>query len=266
MRPRPSSRPPKAVFERLRDLATDKARAAGKPAYTVFTDATLRDLAKRMPADETGLRAVTGIGPSKLEQYGDELLALLAELATEAAVTSSNLPSPPPPRTCRRHLLEPATRTCRDRRDVAAGSERLPQVPTRRRTSAAVAAAVVDDAAVAQGDAAVDPLDEVRVVGGDHEGRRRRRGPRRAAPSSAARPGGVEADERLVDQQQRERPHQADGEPRLLAQAAAEAGGQVVDPVGEPEAADELVDVGVGTAAPCMAVTYSRCSRTERSS
>jgi DNA helicase-2/ATP-dependent DNA helicase PcrA len=69
-----------AAFERLRAWRTDKARAAGKPAYTVFTDATLRELAKRLPADETGLRQVAGIGPAKLDAYGDELLALLAEL------------------------------------------------------------------------------------------------------------------------------------------------------------------------------------------
>ena len=59
---------------------TERARTLGKPAYTVFTDATLRDLATRMPDSEVGLRAVAGIGPSKLEQYGDELLALLSSL------------------------------------------------------------------------------------------------------------------------------------------------------------------------------------------
>ena len=82
--------------------------------------------------------------------------------------------------------------------------------------------AVVDDHAVAQGDAAVDPLDEGRVVGGDDE----------AAPSawSSSRivssdglAGGVEADERLVDEQQLEGPHQAERDRRALAQAAAEA-------------------------------------------
>jgi DNA helicase-2/ATP-dependent DNA helicase PcrA len=69
-----------AAFERLRTWRTDKARAAGKPAYTVFADATLRELARRLPSDETGLRQVSGIGPAKLDAYGDELLALLAEL------------------------------------------------------------------------------------------------------------------------------------------------------------------------------------------
>ena len=69
-----------AVFERLRAWRTDKAKAAGKPAYTVFTDATLRDLARRMPTDESDLRRVHGVGPAKLDNYGDELLKLVAEL------------------------------------------------------------------------------------------------------------------------------------------------------------------------------------------
>jgi DNA helicase-2/ATP-dependent DNA helicase PcrA len=70
-----------AVFERLRAWRTDKAKAAGKPAYTVFADATLRDLARRMPTDESGLRRVHGVGPAKLDAYGDELLQLLSSLA-----------------------------------------------------------------------------------------------------------------------------------------------------------------------------------------
>jgi DNA helicase-2/ATP-dependent DNA helicase PcrA len=68
------------AFERLRAWRTEKARAAGKPAYTVFADATLRELARRLPADEAGLRQISGIGPAKLDNYGDELLALLADL------------------------------------------------------------------------------------------------------------------------------------------------------------------------------------------
>jgi DNA helicase-2/ATP-dependent DNA helicase PcrA len=69
-----------AAFERLRAWRTERARAAGKPAYTIFADATLRELARRLPSDEGGLRAVSGIGPAKLDAYGDELLALLADI------------------------------------------------------------------------------------------------------------------------------------------------------------------------------------------
>lgn len=66
------------VFARLRAWRAE--RAAGKPAYTVFTDATLRELASVLPRTEAELRRIRGVGPTKLELYGDELLALLAEL------------------------------------------------------------------------------------------------------------------------------------------------------------------------------------------
>lgn len=67
-----------ATFERLRTWRAGKA--AGKPAFTVFSDATLRELAATLPATEAELRRVKGVGPSKLEAYGEELLALLDEL------------------------------------------------------------------------------------------------------------------------------------------------------------------------------------------
>jgi DNA helicase-2/ATP-dependent DNA helicase PcrA len=68
-----------AVFERLRTWRAEKARDRGKPAFTVFADTTLRELARRRPTDEQGLRAVSGIGPTKLDLYGEELLNLLTE-------------------------------------------------------------------------------------------------------------------------------------------------------------------------------------------
>jgi len=67
-----------AAFERLR--AWRASKAAGKPAYTVFADATLRELANALPATDRELAAVKGVGPTKLELYGEELLALLDEL------------------------------------------------------------------------------------------------------------------------------------------------------------------------------------------
>jgi DNA helicase-2/ATP-dependent DNA helicase PcrA len=67
-----------AAFERLRAWRT--AKASGKPAYTVFSDATLRDLANALPATEAELAGVKGVGPTKLQLYGDELLGLLEEV------------------------------------------------------------------------------------------------------------------------------------------------------------------------------------------
>jgi superfamily II DNA helicase RecQ len=51
------------------------------PAYVVFNDRTLAELVARTPRTLAELAAVPGIGPAKLERYGQELLLRLAELA-----------------------------------------------------------------------------------------------------------------------------------------------------------------------------------------
>ena len=48
------------------------------PAYVVLHDATLRELASVKPANERDLAAVKGFGPTKLERYGDDVLAVIA--------------------------------------------------------------------------------------------------------------------------------------------------------------------------------------------
>ncbi|WP_320669443.1 RecQ family ATP-dependent DNA helicase [Patulibacter defluvii] len=54
-----------------------RERADGKPAYTVATDATLREIVRREPTTLEGLLAIKGIGPSFIEKHGAALLALL---------------------------------------------------------------------------------------------------------------------------------------------------------------------------------------------
>jgi DNA helicase-2/ATP-dependent DNA helicase PcrA len=66
-----------ALFERLRTWRLDRAAADKVPAFVIFTDATLQLIAEHRPTDETGLRKISGVGPSKLAKYGDEVLALL---------------------------------------------------------------------------------------------------------------------------------------------------------------------------------------------
>jgi len=54
------------------------ARASGVPAQVIFHDATLAAVAEAKPTDRAALMAVPGLGPLKVERYGDELLALVA--------------------------------------------------------------------------------------------------------------------------------------------------------------------------------------------
>lgn len=73
-----------ALFERLKAWRLETAREAGEdgkplPAYVVFTDATLELIAEHKPASMAALAKVNGVGPSKIERYGDAVLALVAE-------------------------------------------------------------------------------------------------------------------------------------------------------------------------------------------
>jgi DNA helicase-2/ATP-dependent DNA helicase PcrA len=66
------------LFERLRTWRVERAAREKVPAYVVFTDLTLQAIAEVRPADPTALLRINGIGASKLDKYGDEVLAILA--------------------------------------------------------------------------------------------------------------------------------------------------------------------------------------------
>lgn len=67
-----------ALFERLRAWRAATAKEQGVPAYVVFHDATLRELAQRRPTTTAELGAVSGIGVAKVERYGAGVLAVIA--------------------------------------------------------------------------------------------------------------------------------------------------------------------------------------------
>ncbi|MGI8974338.1 MAG: RecQ family ATP-dependent DNA helicase, partial [Gaiella sp.] len=66
------------VVERLRSWRASRSRDDGVPAYVVLHDATLAEIATRVPTSHAELAAIKGVGPAKLERYGDDLLAVLA--------------------------------------------------------------------------------------------------------------------------------------------------------------------------------------------
>ncbi len=69
-----------ALFERLRWWRVETARSHNVPAYVIFHDATLREVARAMPMSLDELRQVSGVGEKKLETYGEQIIALVAEL------------------------------------------------------------------------------------------------------------------------------------------------------------------------------------------
>jgi ATP-dependent DNA helicase RecQ len=69
-----------AIFDKLRWWRVETARKHNVPAYVIFHDATMREIAKMKPASLGDLRNVSGVGEKKLETYGEEIVALIAEL------------------------------------------------------------------------------------------------------------------------------------------------------------------------------------------
>ena len=66
-----------AVFEKLRGWRAGAAREQSVPAYVIFHDATLRQIAAQQPSTLAGLAAVNGVGEAKLARYGQQILDLL---------------------------------------------------------------------------------------------------------------------------------------------------------------------------------------------
>jgi ATP-dependent DNA helicase RecQ len=65
------------VYEALRTWRREVSKEHGVPAYTVFHDSTLRELARVRPQSLNELRSISGIGATKLERYGEALLETL---------------------------------------------------------------------------------------------------------------------------------------------------------------------------------------------
>ena len=66
------------LFERLRDWRAAQAKGQGVPAYVIFHDATLREIATLRPGSLDQLGTVTGVGESKLAKYGEQLLTAVS--------------------------------------------------------------------------------------------------------------------------------------------------------------------------------------------
>ncbi|MDX6771165.1 MAG: ATP-dependent DNA helicase RecQ [Elusimicrobiota bacterium] len=67
------------LFSKLRALRKKLADARGVPAYMVFNDATLQQMAAQRPMTEEQMRAVSGVGPKKWVEYGEIFLSALKD-------------------------------------------------------------------------------------------------------------------------------------------------------------------------------------------
>lgn len=79
MQPTPAGRPTdEPLLADLRSWRSARAREDGVPAYVVAHDALLVAIVEERPASPSALRRVKGMGPAKLDRYGDEILAIVA--------------------------------------------------------------------------------------------------------------------------------------------------------------------------------------------
>jgi len=81
----PAEEPPEG-FEALKAWRLTRARREEIPAYLIFHNSTLAEIAGRRPRSLVELAAVPGVGPAKLQRYGDEVLAALADKDVEQDV------------------------------------------------------------------------------------------------------------------------------------------------------------------------------------
>jgi len=85
------------LWEGLRALRLEFARAEGKPAYSIFPDETLAAFVRDRPATPHELLQIKNMGPSRLEKYGQAILALIAGADARAFVPpAAPAPAPPP--------------------------------------------------------------------------------------------------------------------------------------------------------------------------
>ena len=66
------------VYAALKRWRLERAKADGVPAYVVFHNSTLAEVAARRPKTLNELASVPGVGPTKLERYGEDVLAALS--------------------------------------------------------------------------------------------------------------------------------------------------------------------------------------------
>src|SRR4029077_9594980 len=82
------------LFEALRSWRFDLAKQTGKPPYVIFSDETLRQLARVRPSRNETLRSLYGIGETKMRDLGPLVLPIIQEYCTHHKLTMDNAPPP----------------------------------------------------------------------------------------------------------------------------------------------------------------------------
>ncbi len=81
------------LFEALRHWRRSVADQRSVPAFTIFSDATLRDLSRRRPTSLERLRDVHGVGDKKIADFGAELIPMIAEYCAQHGLAGNQMPA-----------------------------------------------------------------------------------------------------------------------------------------------------------------------------
>lgn len=82
------------LFDELRKLRTDLARDRGVPAYVIFSDASLRDMARRCPVSSETFLATHGVGEKKLADFGNLFMSRIQAYLARHETTQPRAQSP----------------------------------------------------------------------------------------------------------------------------------------------------------------------------
>ncbi len=72
-----------SVFERLRKVRLDLARAEKVPPYLIFSDRTLVEMCQKMPQTEEEMLEINGVGNHKMQKYGDAFLSVICDFGKQ---------------------------------------------------------------------------------------------------------------------------------------------------------------------------------------
>jgi superfamily II DNA helicase RecQ len=66
------------LYQALRTWRLDRSQADGVPAFTLFSDRTLRELVAQKPVSRVALLEIWGLGETRVDRFGEDVLAVIA--------------------------------------------------------------------------------------------------------------------------------------------------------------------------------------------
>ena len=88
VKPGPTLNYDETLFEKLRQLRKEIAEELKLPAFTVFHDSALRQMASEMPVSLSEFARIRGVGSTKLQRFGDRFVAAIVAYKTEGGKLS----------------------------------------------------------------------------------------------------------------------------------------------------------------------------------